>query len=85
MNLTKQFPDISEKLRAKIKISARNYKPVNAPQSSSYIEDQAVVKYYEGEFRRWHLKLLFIVVVTLSSFYLVLLKSGWIFHWVTGR
>jgi hypothetical protein len=79
MNLIQQFPDISQTLRAKIKINNRSYKAANAQQSSSYIEDKDVVRYYENGFRRWHFKLLFIVAAILGIFYFALLEVGRMF------
>jgi len=79
MNLIQQFPDISGKMRARIKTN-QNYRAANAMQPLSYIESQAVVQYYEGEFRRWHLKLLFIIVASFGTLYFAILKSSWILN-----
>ena len=84
MNLIQQFPDISGKIRARIKINNRNYKAVNPVQPLSYIENEVVSKYYEGEFRRWHLKFLFIIAFTLGILYFTLLKSAWIFNLIAS-
>jgi hypothetical protein len=83
MSLIEQFPDISEKVRAKIKMSGRNYKAANAPFPLSYCESDAVTKYYEGQFKRWHLKLLFTLAVCVSLLYFTLLQSARILHWIT--
>jgi hypothetical protein len=72
MNLIKQFPDISGRIRAKAK---RANKPVNANRQLPYREDAAVVAYYEGEFRRWHLKLFLIVPACMAIVYFALLNS----------
>jgi hypothetical protein len=84
MNLIKQFPDISEKMRAKIRMEQRVYRVTNAMQPLTYIEDKAVVKYYEGEFKRWHFKLFFIVAASIGGVYFVLLKSSWILNWLAA-
>jgi hypothetical protein len=83
MNLIKQFPDITEKMRSKIKVTQKNYKTAYAAQVI-YVEDEAVVKFYEGEFRRWHFKLFFIVGSILAILYFGLLQSASVFNWVTG-
>jgi hypothetical protein len=80
MNLVQQFPDISEKMRSKKEMGDRSYRSANAKQSLGYIEDEAVVQYYEGEFRRWHIKFLFIVAATLGVTYVIILKSFWIYN-----
>jgi hypothetical protein len=61
-------------------MGGRNFKSVNVIQPQSYIEDEAVTQYYEGEFRRWHIKLLFIVAATFGTLYFILLKSSWIYN-----
>jgi hypothetical protein len=78
MTLIQQFPDISEQLRLKSQIRDRSNRSNNVKQPSVYIEDEAVVQYYEGEFKRWHMKFLFIVAATLGIVCALLLKSAWI-------
>jgi hypothetical protein len=84
MNLIKQFPDISEKMRAKTRMEQRVYRVANAMQPLTYIEDKAVAKYYEGEFRRWHFKLFFIMAASVGGIYFALLKSPWILNWLAA-
>jgi hypothetical protein len=83
MNLIKQFPDITEKMRLKIKTTQKSYKAANAAQPI-YLEDEAVVKFYEGEFKRWHFKLFFIVGAILAILYYGLLQSASIFNWIVA-
>jgi hypothetical protein len=83
MNLIEQFPDISAKVRAKIKMDPSNYKAVNARFPSSYYENEAVTKYYAGQFRKWHLKLFFILAVCVSIFYFTLLQGARVLQWIT--
>ena len=80
MNLVQQFPDISEKMRSKDKAGARNYRSENAREYLGDSEEDAVVKHYEAEFRKWHIKFLFILSVTLGIITLILLKSFWIYN-----
>lgn len=84
MNLIKQFPDITEKMRAKIKVTQKNYKTANAIQPVILIEDEAVVKFYEGKFKRWHFKLFFIIGSILAILYYGLLQSASFFNWITA-
>jgi hypothetical protein len=77
MSLSQQFPDISGRIRAKAK---RVTKPVNANRPLLYSEDSGVAAYYEGEFRRWHAKLFFIVSACIAIIYLAFLNSARIIH-----
>jgi hypothetical protein len=79
MSLIQQFPDISGRIRAKIK---RAIKPVNASRTLPYSEDPGVAAYYEGEFRRWHVKLLFIGAACMATIYLAILNSAWIVNYL---
>ena len=83
MNLILQFPDISEQMRSKTKRNQRNFKAVNANHPMPYSEDETITKYYEGEFRRWHFKLLFIIAASLGIVWFSVLNSAWIFNAVT--
>ena len=80
MNLIQQFPDISAKIRSKTGVVDKKYRSANAKQSSGYIEHESVAQYYEGEFRRWHIKFLFILTASLGIFWVVLLKSFWFYN-----
>jgi hypothetical protein len=79
MTLIKQFPDISGRIRAKIK---RANKPVNASWPLPYNEDPGVAAYYEGEFRRWHMKLFFIVAACIAISYFAILNGVWIMNYL---
>jgi hypothetical protein len=81
MNLIKQFPDISEKMRAKTRIDQRIYRTANAVRPLTYMEDKAVVEFYDGEFRKWHFKLFFIVAASIGVIYFTLLKTSSIITW----
>jgi hypothetical protein len=80
MNLIQQFPDISEEMRSKNKAGVKIYRSANAKKSLGYTEEEAVVKHYEGEFKKWHIKFLFILSATLGIVSLILLKSFWIYN-----
>jgi hypothetical protein len=80
MTMAQQFPDISETLRLKNRIRDRNVRSASNKQSMGRVADQALTKYYEREFRKWHIKFLFIVAATLGVVYFILLKSFWIYN-----
>jgi hypothetical protein len=86
MNLVQQFPDISAKIRSKNSMNGKKkHGTANVKQSLGYIEDKTVAQYYEGEFRRWHIKFLFIVAATLGICYLIVLKSSWVYNLIDIR
>ena len=84
MNLIQQFPDVSAEKRARATADNKRLKTANAKRSHPYREDDAVVKYYENEFRKWHIKVLFIFVGTIAMTYYFILKGFWIFQWITS-
>ena len=84
MNLIQQFPDVSAEKRARAKPDNKRFKTANAKRSHPYREDDAVVKYYENKFRKWHIKVLFILVGTIAMTYYFILKGFWIFQWITS-
>lgn len=74
MNLTDQFPDISPEIREK----ARRQK--TRARSVGVRREKTIGKTYDHVFRRWHVKVLLIIILLLGSTYLVVLNSPWIFH-----
>jgi hypothetical protein len=84
MTLIQQFPDISEKMRSKNQMDYRNNRSANTKRPLGYIENEAVIQYYEGTFRRWHIKFLSIVAVTLGIIYVIILKSFWIYNLINS-
>jgi hypothetical protein len=85
MNLVQQFPDISENLRTKNGMGNRHSRSANSKQSLAYVEDETVVQYYEGEFRKWHFKFLVILAAIFGMIYFLLLKSFWIYNLINIR
>jgi hypothetical protein len=80
MTLVQQFPDISRKTRSKNENVNKTYRLAGIKRSLAYVEDEAVVRYYEGEFRRWHVKFLLILGGIFGIMYFLLLKSFWIYN-----
>lgn len=83
MNLILQFPDISEEMRSKSKKNQRNYKAINANHPLAYSEDEIVSKYFEGEFRRWHIKLFIIIAASLGFLWFTIINISWIYNLIT--
>ena len=83
MTLVQQFPDISEAMRLKRQMRNKDYSSLKLELPLGYVEDEEVVKFYEGEFKRWHIKLLLIVAATLALLFTVSLKIFWIYNSIT--
>lgn len=80
MTLVQQFPDISEARRIKSQMRVSSNRLNNITQPAGYIEDKAVVEYFRGEFRKWHLTFVFIVASTIAITLSILLKNSWIYN-----
>jgi hypothetical protein len=85
MTLAQQFPDISAVIRSKKEATFKNSGSVNARQSLRYTEAEAVTRYYEGEFKRWHVKFLFIVAAALGAVYLIMFMFFWVYNLISIR
>lgn len=83
MTLAQQFPDISAAIRSKKEAVSKKPESTNGLPSFGNTEADAVARYYEGEFRRWHLKFLFIVAGTIGLFCLILVKLSWVYNLIT--
>jgi len=79
MNLVKQFSDISGRIRAKVKFAN---KPVHANRPLPYDEDPGVAAYYEGQFRRGHVKVVVTIAAGLAMIYFALLNSKVIMNYL---
>jgi hypothetical protein len=78
MNLINRFPDISAEIREK----ARRRK-TQAPAASSSVtvrREKTTGEIYRHDFRRWHVKVLLIIILLLGSTYLIALNFPWMFH-----
>lgn len=80
MNLIEQFPDVSEKIRAR-----RNLKKVKASMritrsAASYHEERTVAESHEAAFRKWHVKVLFIIAGSIAITCYALLNSPLFYH-----
>jgi hypothetical protein len=83
MTLAQQFPDISAALRSKKDAAFKNSGSANARPSLRYTEAEAVTRHYEGEFKRWHFKFLFIIAAALGVVYLIMLMLFWIYNLIS--
>jgi hypothetical protein len=85
MTLAQQFPDISASIRSRNKTEFSSIRSANAIPPVTYTEAEGVVRYYQGEFNRWHLKLFLIVAGTLGIVYYIILKAFWIYNTVVNH
>jgi hypothetical protein len=83
MTLAQQFPDISAVIRSKKETAFKNSGSANARPPLSYTEAEAVTRYYDGEFKRWHFKFLFILAATIGAVYFIMLMSFWIYNLIS--
>jgi hypothetical protein len=75
MNLIEQFPDVSDKIRAKRKMKqTKASKRISRP-AQVYHEPKSVAGSHEAAFRRWHLKVLLIIAGSIGITYYALLNS----------
>jgi hypothetical protein len=81
MNITEQFPDISMAMRNKSNMHRKGFqrqvltvKPISV--------DEKLAVYYDREFRRWHYKLIGIIVGCMVVVYAVILNLSWLFQWM---
>jgi hypothetical protein len=80
MTLAQQFPDISATIRSKNSVGLKSSRSANAMQSLGYTEADAITQYYEGEFRRWHIKFLFITAGAFGIVSFILIKALMIYN-----
>jgi hypothetical protein len=82
MNLIQQFPDVSKKMREKLKLSKKDY---SAIEDGPYYQSNVLAKYYDREFRKWHFKMLLILATLFGSIYMIVMHSPQIFKWIMSR
>ena len=79
MNMINQFPDISMKMRDKFKARKKSYQWKIENAEITYDKNLAQTKFYNNEFKKWHIKLVFIIVFVIASFYLLVSGISWFF------
>jgi hypothetical protein len=80
MDLITQFPDISMKIRERARIKQTDKIAKPARPVVTYSIDQTRAQMHDREFRRWHLKLFILMIITLVGVYLMVLNSPWMFN-----
>ena len=80
MNLIHQFPDVSMKMRDKFKLRKKAYLWKDVNTQLTY--DKGMTRFYDNEFRKWHFKLIFIIVLGIASLYFIILNAPGFFQWV---
>jgi hypothetical protein len=79
MDLIKQFPDVSIKAYDKFKLRKKpqQWKIINA--EITYDKNLVKTKFYDNEFKKWHIKLVFIIVLGIAALYFIVSKILWLF------
>ena len=71
MNLIQQFPDVSMKTHDKFK-SRKNHLHWKIIHSEMTFDKKlAETKFYNNEFRKFHIKLFFIIALAITSLYFI--------------
>lgn len=83
MDLIRQFPDISMRMREEARMKRSRKEAVSRPTLTYQIEQTRAQK-HEREFRKWHLKLFVLIIIVLASFYFIILNSPWMFNLVNS-
>jgi hypothetical protein len=81
MTLAEQFPDASIMLRTKFRMDVKNRRRHIGSEQLA-IEDKVMAKFYQDEYKKWHIKLVVIVVACLASFYFVVANLPGFFKWI---
>lgn len=77
MNLANQFPDISMNIREK---ASRRKKQAAAPRGSVRLKPAKThAEVYDHDFRKWHVKVLLLIILLVGFTYLIALNSPWMF------
>jgi hypothetical protein len=71
MNLIQQFPDISVKMHDKFKSRKKSHQWKIVNPEITFDENLIQAKFYNNEFKKWHIKLVFIIALTLVSLYFI--------------
>ncbi len=79
MNLIQQFPDVSMQMRIQ---SRSNQKKLRKEKQASQVNasDNTLTMFYENEFRKWHYKLLLIIVFVITSLYCTVFALSALFN-----
>ena len=79
MNLVQQFPDVSMNMRHKFKSHRKNSLMRDLNLQKNQDQDKVMTKFYKDEFRKWHIKLILIIVFTVASLSIIILNVPWFF------
>jgi hypothetical protein len=63
MNLIQQFPDVSMKMQDKFKSRKKSYQWKNTNAELTFDKNLVQTKFYDNEFKKWHIKLIFIIAL----------------------
>jgi hypothetical protein len=67
VNLIKQFPDVSMHVRRQVQFL--NQKQIQKEKLPKQLIENGLTQFYDKEFRKWHYKLLFIIVFAIACLY----------------
>ena len=71
MNLVHQFPDISMKTQDRFRSRKKPLQWRISNPEITFDKDLMETKFYNHEFKMWHIKLAFIILLTIASLYFI--------------
>lgn len=82
MNMIEQFPDASAKIRAeRLKIQKKNSVKFTRDMLGTD-SSKELTRFYDDEFKKWHLQLAFIVTGCVVLVYVVAFNASDFFNWI---
>lgn len=72
MNLVSQFPDVSMKTHERFKSRKKPLQWTIINPKITYDKNLVETKFYNHEFNMWHIKLAFIILLTIASLYFII-------------
>jgi hypothetical protein len=84
MTLAQQFPDVSMLIRAKRKPNLK-YNVATSYNYIRYAPISADQKFYDKEFRIFHVKLLSMIAVLVAALFLLILNGEGAWNWIVSQ
>ena len=78
------FPDHTRNAKTNLKISHRRFIAKSTDLELTTDSEKALEKYYDDEFRKWHVKLLFILLGCFTALYVIVAGAPGFFNWITS-
>jgi hypothetical protein len=81
LSLIQQFPDVTWKANDKLMTYSRSSRRINRANPEPVLnEKDAEAKYYDKEFKKWHIKLALIIVTILAGLFMLIFSLPILIH-----